>query len=109
MTFTKLDSHHAQALLLEYCRIFEKGQYEILPVFPKSSYAYALESDPDKAFKKALKAWYSSKYSPVKGEEEDDYIQLAVRHCVELPLYHAGFADYASRLYQQALNHMVVR
>ena len=109
VTFNKLEPKHALISLLEYCQLFDKGQYEILPVFPKSSYAFALQPESDKALKKALEAWYSHRFNPVKGDEDDDYIQLAMRHCVELPLFHAGFSEFASMLYRQALKHMVVR
>ena len=105
--FTWLESTEAIRILLGYCQLFEKGQSEILPIFPKSSYAFALEPDADKAMKKALSAWQSNRFNPVKADEEDEYIQLALRNYAQMPLHHPEFADYASMLYGQALNSMI--
>ena len=105
--FTRLESTEAIRILLGYCQLFEKGQSEILPIFPKSSYAFALETDVDKAMKKALAAWQTNRFNPVKADEEDEYIQLALRNYAQIPLHHPEFADYASMLYGQALNNMI--
>ncbi len=107
IAFTKTDQSQAMKILFDYCELFFLGQSQILPVFPKSSFAFALEADHDKALNKAFDAWRSSSFSPVKGDEEDDYIQLAIRRSDQIPLYHPAFEKYASAFYQFALRQKV--
>ena len=107
VSFSRLGPEVAREQLLDYYRLFKKGQTEILPIFPKSSYAYALETDKDKAMKKALTAWHYNRFSPAKADEEDEYIQLALRSYAQIPLYHPDFPAYACIFYEQALENMV--
>lgn len=101
--FSECDTRQALELLADYCRLFIQGQSHLLPVFPKSSYAFAEKDDPQKALNAALKAWYSSPHNPVRGDEDDPYLRLALRGAGAEPVQHPQFAIHAARIYQSVL------
>lgn len=103
--YDAIEATQALDYLADLCLLFSEGQSKLLPIFPKSSFAFALEPGPEKAAREALNAWYSSPHSPVKGDEDDAYVQLALRYGRQFPLDLPEFADYASRLYRAALDH----
>ena len=99
----KLERSQAKIYLLDYIDLFIEAQSHILPIFPDSSYAFAAETDPDKAMQKAAKAWYLYSTEYTRGDSLDPYIKLSLRNAEQNPLNQPVFSEYATRLYQALL------
>ncbi len=68
--------------LAELVVLYQQGQQQLLPFFPKTSYAYCSNKkggDQEKALLEAKKAWdgVSNSNVTVIGEGENDYLQMA--------------------------------
>ena len=103
--FTTIAAADARALLLDYFELFRLGLEFPLPVFPDTSYAWARETDPEQAMKKALVAWQGGRYRDAPpGECEDELIRLALHNNSQNPLRDAFFRDCANRIYRPAID-----
>jgi exodeoxyribonuclease V gamma subunit len=110
LRFEYLDASRAKELLANYIELFRQGLERPLPVFPNTSYAWALEPDPDRAMKKALSVWLGANYrNAARGESEDDFIRLALRNYSVNPLIDPLFQDYARQIYLPAIENSVYR
>ncbi len=103
--YTKIAAADARTLLLDYFELFRLGLEFPLPVFPDTSYAWARETDPEQAMKKALLAWQGASYRDAPpGECEDELIRLALHNNSQSPLRDALFRDCANRIYRPAID-----
>ncbi len=94
----------ARTLLSDYFELFRLGLQFPLPVFPDTSYAWARETDPEQAMKKAIQAWQGGLYRGAPpGEREDELIRLALHNNSRDPLKGALFRDCAIRIYRPAI------
>ena len=105
MNFQKLGPEQAINCLVDLIELFIEGQSNLLPIFPASSYAFAIETDPDKARKNSNKAWYHFSPKFEQGDCLDPYIQLALRNATQDPVNLPAFAEYSTRLYQTLLQY----
>jgi exonuclease V gamma subunit len=105
--FKKLGASQAKIYLFDYVDLFEQGRNHIFPIFPDSSYAYAVEADIENAGRNAAKAWYQSSQYMVKGDSLDAYVQLALRGALQDPLSQPFFAECAYRIYQPLLENRI--
>ncbi len=102
--YEKIGAADAAALLSPYLELFHRGLEFPLPVFPDSSYAWARESDPEKAMNNALSAWQGGSFRDAPpGECEDEFIRLALHNNSQNPLEDESFKDYAGRIYRPAI------
>ena len=98
--FKWLDAAAAVKILTDYSELLHQGLDYPLPVFPETSYAWARETDPEAAMKKALVAWRGGQFgSAVPGEREDEYIRLALLNNLQDPLEDELFRECAQRIF----------
>ncbi len=95
----------ARAQLMALMQLYWQGLHDVLPLFPKSSFAYAKahfssrKSDPDSA---ARKAWEGGMYA--RGEAEDRYFQQCFPHGIS-PLNEA-FRQLTCQVYTPLVAHL---
>jgi exodeoxyribonuclease V gamma subunit len=103
--FGWLDAIEARTLLADYTDLLLQGLGFPLPVFPESSYAWALETEPEVAMNKAMRAWNGSAFaSGIPGECNDAYIRLALHNNTADPLNDTLFQQCALRIYRPAID-----
>lgn len=103
--YRKIEAAEAAGILSQYVDIFDQGLKFPLPVFPDSSYAWASETDPEKAMSKALQAWHGGSFRDAPpGECEDAFIRLAMHNNRQNPLDDELFMDCAKRIYRPAID-----
>ncbi|MBX3463795.1 MAG: exodeoxyribonuclease V subunit gamma [Planctomycetes bacterium] len=98
VTFHPLPGGAAQALLATFVLGYRQGLVEPLPLFEKSSWAFAAETDPEAAQRKARTAWQpntSDRGGP--NDSEDAAIDLCLRNRDALGL--DGFAEWARAIW----------
>lgn len=99
--FTPVDASLARDQLQSYIAYYRLGMQRPLPLFPAASYAFASAKDDEAGIRAAYKAWASSEWN--KGDEDDEYIQIARRGMAEDPLAEAEFSNLARAFYTLAL------
>ena len=103
--YAKITAANARASLRDYFELFRLGLEFPLPVFPDTSYAWARETDPEQAMKKALLTWHGGRYRGAPpGECEDELIRLALHNNSQNPLRDELFRDCANRIYRPAID-----
>ncbi|MCF6364314.1 MAG: exodeoxyribonuclease V subunit gamma, partial [Gammaproteobacteria bacterium] len=96
----------ARAELQQYVDIYWQGLQRPLPVFPDASHAWAMKrDDAEKAMKAAAGKWAGNRFQNIPGDQDDVYIQLALRGLNANPLACTEFTELATALYATALNH----
>ena len=104
--FGWIEADAARCLLADYVQLYRQGQQSPLPVFPETSYTYALHEDPSMAMEKALLVWRGSGFGVgTQGECCDDFIRLALHNNTREPLSDRLFQQYSRRIYGPALEH----
>jgi exonuclease V gamma subunit len=107
LRFVSLNFQEARDQLRNYIEFYYQGLAYPLPVFPDASYAWSREDDPARALKNARKAWYSDDYRNIPGDQDNAYVKLATRGCMEEPFTSPDFEVCAERLYAAALKSLV--
>jgi exodeoxyribonuclease V gamma subunit len=104
--FEYLEAGSAKALLANYISLFQRGLGYPLPVFPNTSYTWALHADPEIAMRKALAVWIGGDYRhAAQGECEDKFIRLALHNNNANPLTDMMFQQCAQQIYSPAIEH----
>ncbi len=94
----------ARPLLQRYLEYYWQGLHRPLPLFPESSYAWAVAAeDPEQARRGAWSRWQGNLFGGPPGEMDDPYVQLAMRGGTADPLDHPEFASLACGFYQAPL------
>jgi exodeoxyribonuclease V gamma subunit len=102
--FPRMPADAAHTLLQCYLEHYWQGLRRPLPLFPESSYAWAVAAEePDRAMRGARSKWQGNPYQGQPGEMDDPYIQLAMRGGAATPLDHPEFAALACGFYQALL------
>jgi len=104
--FAWMDEASAKSLLSGYIELFRQGLEYPLPVFPETSYSWALAwarasaDDAETAMRKALTVWNGASYSGgARAEREDEFIRLALHNNIGNPLDDALFQQCAQQIY----------
>ena len=101
LSFEPLEASHATMLLRGYIELFLEGLEYPLPVFPNTSYAWASQTDPERAMQKALDAWNGGNYANAPaGECEDAFVRLALHNNTTQALEDPQFQACARLIYQ---------
>ena len=104
-TFRLLEVEPAARLLKEYSKIFQQGLLRPLPVFPDSSFAWASQTDPERALKEACKTWLPSFIG--QGECDDPYIRQVIPEKGTDVFEDEWFRQLAHQIYRPILENLV--
>jgi exodeoxyribonuclease V gamma subunit len=105
--FATLDTEKAVDQLRTYCELYIQGQAYPLPIFPLTSYAWACQSDSQRALKAAHKAWFGNEFRSIPGDRDNAYVRLALRGSVQEPFNSVEFTSLAKKLYAGAFEAVV--
>ena len=106
LRFEPLEASQASKLLHGYIELFRKGLEYPLPVFPNTSYAWASQSDPERAMQKALEAWQGGNFvNAPAGECDDAFVRLALHNNTTDALEDPQFKACARQIYHPLIEH----
>ena len=104
--FKPIEAAQASRLLHGYIELFFEGLAYPLPVFPNTSYAFASQTEPERAMQKALEAWEGGNFANAPtGECDDAFVRLALHNNTTHALEDPQFRACARQIYQPLIEH----